>query len=107
MKDLVFYSQLIILLLNIVVFIHLIDHKNIDFKAVRVMVLITFTVGLLVTFGKVSWFSVLFSFSPALTLINTTADGNINRIIKKFRSYIGRDKQHLQGLQRRNKTLSE
>ena len=104
MKELVFYSQLIILLLNVITFIYLLD-TPVNHRTLRVLLLITFTIGLIVTFGRVTWFSVLFSFAPSLSLINITADGNIGRGIKKFRAYFRRHKQPMEGLERSNKTL--
>jgi len=96
MKDLVLISQILILLLNVVTFIYLMD-KMVNYKAVRVLILITFTVGLIVTFGQATWFAVLFSFTPALSLINKK---DANRDNKKFGADFGRDNEPLQNIQR-------
>ncbi len=106
MKDIVFISQVIVLILNVVTFCYLMD-KKVSYKSLRVIMLITFTIGLITTFGQVTWFAVLFSFTPALSLINITPYGHISRNIKKLRAYFRRDKQHLEGMERSNKTLSE
>ena len=105
MKDIVFISQVLVLLLNVITFVYLWEQK-VNYKVVRIVVLITFTIGLITTFGQVTWFAVLFSFTPALSLIKFE-DGNIGRISKKRWSYIRRDKQHLQNMERSDKTLSE
>ena len=105
MKDIVFISQVLVLLLNVITFVYLWEQK-VNYKVVRIVVLITFTIGLITTFGQVTWFAVLFSFTPALSLIKFE-DGNIGRISKKLWTYFRRDKQHLQNMERRNKTLSK
>ena len=105
MKDIVFISQVLVLLLNVITFVYLWEQK-VNYKVVRIVVLITFTIGLITTFGQVTWFAVLFSFTPALSLIKITPD-DIRRNYKKFWTYFRRDKQHLESLQRGDKTLSE
>ena len=105
MKDIVFISQVLVLLLNVITFVYLWEQK-VNYKVVRIVVLITFTIGLITTFGQTTWFSILFSFTPALSLIKFE-DGNIGRISKKLWTYFRRNKQHLESLQRSDKTLSE
>lgn len=105
MKDINLIVKVLVLLMNVITFIYLLDESKVNYRLLRVLLLVTFTIGLIVTFGTVTWFSVLFSFSPALSLINIT-DGNIGRIGKKFRSHIRRDREPVQNIQGNHKALS-
>ena len=68
MKDIVFISQVLVLLLNVITFVYLWEQK-VNYKVVRIVVLITFTIGLITTFGQATWPALLFGFTPALSLI--------------------------------------
>lgn len=101
MKDVIFISQAVVLLLNVVTFVYLLEQK-VNYRAIRIIVLITFTIGIVATFGQTTWFSVIFSFTPALSLIKIKPHANI---FHKLRAYFRRGKQSLQNMERSGKAL--
>lgn len=100
MKDLVFYSNAIVLILNVLTFIVLIHDKHYNHKLARVMVLVSFSIGTIVFFGKETWFNIIFCFAPFISLININKNA---KFIKYFRS----NKQRLENIQGNNKAVSK
>lgn len=105
MIDFIFYAQILVLALNIVVFCFLMQEQELNYKLARVVLLVAISVGAVINFGKVTIFTVLFSFTPFITLIKIQQHGYIHRTIEKFRNYIRRHKQSLQDMEGSNKTL--
>ena len=103
--DVIFYAQILVFVLNIVVFCFLMNESEMNYKLARVILLVAISVGAVINFGKVTIFSVLFSFSPFITLIKIQEHGKIHRFIERVRSYIRGHKQHLQDMERDHKTV--
>lgn len=106
MIDFLFYAQLIVLFLNIVVFVFLMNEHNFSFKAARVVLLIAISVGAVINFGRVTFFTVIMSFTPFLTLIKIEQHGKLYRLIERIRHRFGGHSQSVQKLQRDRKTVS-
>ena len=106
MIDFLFYAQLIVLFLNIVVFVFLMNEHNFSFKAARVVLLIAISVGAVINFGRVTFFTVIMSFTPFLTLIKIEQHGKLYRLIERIRHRFGGHSQSIQKLQRDNKTVA-
>lgn len=102
MKDYIFYAQLIVLILNVVVFIYIMSASGVYMRFARVILLVAIFVGTLANFGKLTMLNVLFAFTPFLTLINIRQHGKNHRT---NRSDSGGSKQHLQNLQGNSKAL--
>lgn len=103
--DIHYWGSLIVLLFNIVALYHITNKSGVyNFKALRIVILIAVLVGVLDTFGQVTVLSVLFAFTPALSLINTTANGST---AQKFRLYLRTHLFRKQNIQRNNKTVSK
>jgi len=100
--DIILYSQIIILILNIIIFFYLLREHNLQHKFVRVLLLIAITIGGLSNFGKVSIYTILFMFSPFLTLIKFNPNGKLHRIIEKLRHHIRGHKQSVQNVEGNN-----
>ena len=97
MTDITFYSQIIVFVLNIVVFCFLMNERDMSYKLARIILLVAISVGAVINFGKVTVFTVIFSFTPFITLIKINKQhGNI----KRLGSYFGRFKQRLQNMER-------
>jgi len=96
MTDIIFYAQILVFILNIIIFCYLMQEKSFNFKLARIIVLVAISVGAVINFGKVTVFTILFSFTPFLTLIKFNQHGNNKRLgdyIRGLRKYI----QKLQG----------
>lgn len=106
MTDLIFYSNLIMFILNTIIFLFLMSEPNLKYKFVRVLILVAMSVGAVINFGKFTVFTVLFMFTPFITLIKIKQHGKLHRTIEKLRAYFGWDKQHLQNVQRSSKAVS-
>ena len=106
MIDFLFYAQLLVFTLNIVVFIFLMNEHNFSFKAARIVLLIAISVGAVINFGRVTFFTVIMAFTPFLTLINIKQDGKLHRLIERIRHRFGSHSQPVQKLQRDSKTVS-
>lgn len=103
MTDVILYAQIIVFVLNIVVFCYLMQEPQVNYKLARVILLVAISVGAVINFGKVTVFTVIFSFTPFITLIKINKQhGNI----KRLGSYFGRIKQRLQNVHRSHKTAS-
>ena len=100
MMNLIFYAQIMVFVLNIVVFCYLMKEDEISYKLARVILLVAISVGAVINFGKVTIFTVIFSFTPFITLIKINKHGNI----KRLGSYYRRFKQRLQNMERGYKT---
>lgn len=99
MMNLIFYAQILVLMLNIIVFIFLMQEHNLKYKLVRVVLLVAISIGAVINFGKVTIFTVLFSFTPFITLIKIQPHGKFYRTFEKLRNYIWRHKQHIQDME--------
>lgn len=104
--DFLFYAQLIVLCLNIVVFIFLMNEQNFHFKTARIIVLIAISVGAVINLGRVTFFTVIVSFTPFLTLINIDQHGKFYRYLKRIGDSFRGHSKPVQKLQRDHKTLS-
>jgi len=98
MSDIFLIIQLAVLVMNIITFVYIMQEEKYNYKLARVIFIIICTVGLMANIGKVTFLTVLFSFSTFISLINIK-HGNIHRRIEKYRGYFGRHKQHIQKLQ--------
>lgn len=107
MINFILIAQFIVLILNIIVFIYLMNERTVKYRRVRVMLLLCISIGIIVNIGKVTWYTVLFSFTPFLSLININEHGKIYRLIKRIGGYFRSNQQHLQDIQRHNKTVSK
>lgn len=97
MTDVILYAQIIVFVLNIVVFCYLMQEPQVNYKLARVILLVAISVGAVINFGKVTVFTVIFSLTPFITLIKINKQhGNI----KRLGSYFGRFKQRLQDMER-------
>lgn len=105
MTDFIFYAQLLVLTLNIIVFVFLINEHKFNFRMARVVLLIAISVGAVINLGKVTLFTVVVAFSPFITLININQHGKLYRFIKRIGDYLGGNSKPPQELQRGNKTL--
>ena len=106
MIDFLFYAQLMVFILNVVVFIFLMNEHNFSFKAARIVLLIAISVGAVINFGRVTFFTVIMSFTPFLTLIKIEQHGKLHRFIERIRHRFGGHSQSVQKLQRDNKTVA-
>lgn len=106
MTNFLFYAQLIVLCLNIVVFIFLMNEKNFHFKTARIIVLIAISVGAVINLGRITFFTVIVAFTPFLTLINIQQHGKFYRYLKRIGDSFRGHSKSVQKLQRDNKTLS-
>ena len=106
MIDFLFYAQLLVFFLNIVVFVFLMNERNFSFKAARIVLLIAISVGAVINFGRVTFFTVIMSFTPFLTLIKIEQHGKLYRLIERIRHRFGGHSQSVQKLQRNSKTVS-
>lgn len=107
MNNIFFYVQLGIFILNIIVFIYLMKEPSLNYHTERIILLVMVTVAGVITFGKVTWLTVLFAFTPFIVLIKIKPHGKFDRFIEGIRDYFRGDKQHSQSVQRSNKALSE
>lgn len=98
MTDITFYSQIIVFVLNIVVFCFLMNERDMSYKLARIILLVAISVGAVINFGKVTVFTLIFSFSPLITLIKIRQHGKIYRIIERVRNHFRGHKQHIQNL---------
>ena len=105
MKDIFLYLQLVVLVMNVMAFIYIMHEKKYNYKFARVTLLIVLTAGMIANIGKVTFLTILFTSSTFLSLLNISPNGNIHRLIEKFRDYFNRHKQHLQGVQGSHKAL--
>ncbi|MDU9793828.1 hypothetical protein RGC27_08290, partial [Helicobacter pylori] len=79
------YAQIIVFVLNIVVFCYLMQEPQVNYKLARVILLVAISVGAVINFGKVTVFTVIFSFTPFITLIKINKQhGNIKRLGSYF-----------------------
>jgi hypothetical protein len=81
------------------------NEHEINYKLARIVLLVAISIGAVINFGKVTIFSVLFSFSPFITLIKIQQHGKIYRFIEGVRSHLRRHKQSLQDVERGSKTV--
>ena len=98
MTDFIFFAQILVLILNCVVFVFLMQTENINYKLARIVLLVAISVGTVINFGKVTVCTILFSFAPFLSLININQHGKIHRLIERIRDFIGGHQQPLQKL---------
>jgi len=107
MKDIFMYLQFVIFVMNVVTFIYIMQHEKYNYKFARVSLLVLLSAGMIANIGKVTFLTILFTSSTFLSLLKIDSkNGNIHRFVEKFRNYFNRHKQHLQGLQGSDKTLS-
>lgn len=106
MRDLFLYVQFFIFMMNIFVFIFIMETNKYDYKGIRAFVLVILSIGMLSNIGKLTIINVLFSFSTFLSLLKIKPDGNIHRIIEKCRHYFGSSKQPHKKLQGSHKTVA-
>lgn len=88
MTDVILYAQIIVFVLNIVVFCYLMQEPQVNYKLARVILLVAISVGAVINFGKVTVFTLIFSFTPFITLIKINRHGDT----KRLGSYFGRIK---------------
>lgn len=105
MINFILYAQLIVLILNIMVFIYLMNERSVNYRRVRIMLLISISIGIIVNIGKVTWLTVLFSFTPFISLININEHGKFYRYIKRVGDSIRGNKQSGKNLQRHSKAV--
>ena len=109
MKDIFLYIQIAVFAMNVVVFIYLMQTEKYQYKFARITLLILLSAGMLVNIGKLTFLTVLFTLSTYLSLFKFNPNGNISRIIEKFRGNSNRGNEHLQRVQgttqRHRKTL--
>lgn len=107
MIDFILIAQFVVLFMNVMVFIYLMNEPEVKYRRVRVMLLICISIGIIINIGKVTWFTVLFSFTPFLSLININENGKIYRFIKRVRGNLRSNQQRLQNIQRHSETVSK
>jgi len=107
LQNILFYAQLIVFGLNILVFFYLLRHQEVSYNLERIILVVAFTVMFVINLGKVSWVSVIFAFTPFIALIKIKPNGTLDRLFENIRGYFRSDKQHGKNLQRSNKALSE
>jgi len=105
-KDIFLYLQLVVLVMNVIAFIYIMHEEKYNYKFARVTLLIVLTTAMIANIGKVTFFTILFTSSTFLSLLKIEPNGYTHRLIEKFRGYFNRHKQHLQGVQGSDKTLS-
>jgi len=105
MNNLFLYLQLMVLVMNVITFIYIMHEKKYEYKFVRVTILIVLTAGMIANIGKVTFLTILFTSSTFLSLLNISPNGNIHRLIEKFRGYFNGHKQHIQGVHGSSKAL--
>ena len=106
MNDIFLIIQMVVLVMNIITFVFIMQDEKYTYKTLRVIFIIVCTIGLILNIGKMNFYTVLFSFSTFISLLNIQQHGNIHRRIEKYRGYFGRNKQHVQKLQRSGKAVS-
>lgn len=89
MINFILIAQFVVLFLNIVVFVYLMNENSIKYRRARVMLLICISIGIILNIGKVTWLTVLFSFTPFLSLININENGKFYRFIKRVGVILG------------------
>jgi len=102
-QDVFFYLQLLLFALNVIVFIYLMNEHKLKYKFARVALLIVVSIGFFINLGKVTWFAVLFCFTPFLSLINIRHE-RLDKFVKRIGYNIRGSGKHLQKLQGENKT---
>ncbi|MES2382416.1 MAG: hypothetical protein V4538_15320 [Bacteroidota bacterium] len=102
-QDIFFYMQLLLFALNIIVFIYIMLEHKVKYKFARVALLIAVSFGFFINVGKVTWFAVLFCFTPYLSLLNIKHE-RLDRIVKTGRDIIRGGGKHLPGMERRGET---
>lgn len=107
LQDIFYYAQWVVFILNILVSIYLFKHQELSYNLERIILVVIFTVMIVINFGKVSWVSVIFAFTPFIALIKIKPNGKLDRLLENIRSYFRSHKQHGKDLQRSNKAFSE
>ncbi len=105
MKDIFLYLQIAVLAMNIVALVYIMSVEKYTYKVPRVVFIILCTIGLIVTVGKITFLTVLFSFSPFLSLLNIQQDGTIHKHFERIRGYFRRGKQSMENVQGGSETL--
>ena len=85
MINFILIAQFVVLFLNIVVFVYLMNEDSVKYRRARVMLLICISIGMIVNIGKITWYTVLFSFTPFLSLININEHGKLYRFIPNMK----------------------
>lgn len=98
MKDIFLYLQFGILIMNVIAFVYIMSEEKYHYKIPRVVFIILCTVGLIVNMGSITLATVLFSFSPFLSLLKIQQHGTIHKHFERIRGYFGWHKQHLENL---------
>lgn len=106
MKDFFYYLQFVVFMINILVFIYIMQTNEYNYRGARGLLLIILSIGMLVNIDKITFINVLLSFSTFLSLIKIKPHGKIYRIIEKRRDYFRSNKQHTEKLQRGHKTVA-
>ena len=97
-QDLFFYLQLVLFAINVFVGIYIGMARGLKYKAARVVLIIAVCIGFFLNLGKVSWFAVLFCFSPFLSLINFRNE-RLDKYSKRIGDNIRSGGKHLEKLQ--------
>jgi len=106
MIDFIFYAQLLVLCLNIIVFIFLMNEQKFNFKLARIVLLVAISVGAVINLGRITLFTVIVAFTPFITLINIQQHGKTYRFFKRVGDYFRGNSKSSQKLQGNHKTLS-
>jgi len=104
-EDVFFYLQLIMFALNVCVFIYIMQERNLNHKWARVALLIAVSIGFFINLGKVTWFAVLFCFTPFIALINFKHE-RLDQHFKRIGHHIRGGSKHLEKLQGLDKTYA-
>ena len=113
MKDIFLYIQLGVFVMNVIVFIYLMQSEKYNYKFARITLLFILTVGLIVNIGKVTFLTILFTSSTFISLINFNfkPNGKVIRFIQRLRGDRNGSNERLQGMQGHsqghNKALSK
>lgn len=106
MTDIILYGQLIMLGLNIIVFCFLMKEHELEYKFVRILILVAISIGAVMNFGKVTIVTVLLMFTPFITLLKIQQHGKFYRYLKRIGDSFRGHRKSVQKLQRDNKALS-
>lgn len=99
-----FWLQILLFAINVIVFIYLMDKKQVKYKWARVAFIVIMSFGFFINGGETSWFALLFCLTPFITLSKIT-NANITGIAKKHGDYINSSGERLQSVEGRSKAV--
>jgi len=103
-QEIFFYLQLLVFVMNICVFIFIMNEKKVKYKFIRAALIVAMCIGLFFNLGKLTWFTVLFAFTPFISLLKLPHE-HINRIAETGGDYIRGRSKPVQSVSRGSKTV--